>query len=166
MYLYLWYVLPEIFRRFFFIFRKIYLFFAGNFSTIFLFFGRFCYFLTEIFWRKFFVGNFSPEIFQRIFIFFAGNFFTNLLIFWKIFLTYNLLTIFFSLWLFEIIHIIHCISKDNVDYLKKPPLNLFFLNIFAIHSSGRHERYWQMCVRLFCRFQCSRNQQWGWVLFL
>jgi hypothetical protein len=33
------------------------------------------------------------------------------------------------------------------------------LDIFAIHTSSRHEKRCQMCVRLFCLFQCSRNQQ-------
>ena len=36
----------------------------------------------------------------------------------------------------------------------------FFFDIFAIHSSSRHEKCCQMSVRLFSLFQGSRNQQW------
>ena len=35
----------------------------------------------------------------------------------------------------------------------------FFFDIFAIHSSNRHEKHCQMSVRLFSLFQGSRNQQ-------
>ena len=43
---------------------------------------------------------------------------------------------------------------------KKPPWIFFdiFCNPFIKHC--RHEKRCQMCVRLFCLFQCPRNQQW------
>ena len=37
----------------------------------------------------------------------------------------------------------------------------FFLYIFAIHLSSRHEKRCQMCEILFCLFHGSKNQ--GWV---
>ena len=52
---------------------------------------------------------------------------------------------------------------DNVDYLKKRLK--FFLYIFAIHSSSRHEKRCQMSVRLFSLFQGSRNQQCSMSIF-
>ena len=38
-------------------------------------------------------------------------------------------------------------------------MKLFFLHIFAIPSSSRHEKPCWMLVRLLCLFQCSRNPQ-------
>jgi hypothetical protein len=43
--------------------------------------------------------------------------------------------------------------------ISKGHREFFFLYIFAIHSSSRHEKRCQMSVRLFSLFQGSRNQQ-------
>jgi hypothetical protein len=40
-------------------------------------------------------------------------------------------------------------------------VKFFFFDIFAIHSSSRHEKCCQMSVRLFSLFQGSIYQQWG-----
>ena len=42
-----------------------------------------------------------------------------------------------------------------MDYLKKPPWKKFFFDIFAIHSSSRHEKRCQISVRLFSLFPGS-----------
>ena len=52
-----------------------------------------------------------------------------------------------------------CISKWIMWIISKSHCD-FFIYIFAIHSSSRHEKRCRMSVRLFCLFQCSRNQQW------
>ena len=52
------------------------------------------------------------------------------------------------------------LKTDNVDYLKKPPCKNFFFDIFAIHSSTRHEKRCQMRLRLFSLFRGSIYQQW------
>ena len=94
--------------------------------------------------------------------------------------------IFFSRWLFEIIHIIrfemHMVRPDksfvcfqlqifctthlktgNVDYLKRPSWKKL-LYFFAIHSSSRHEKCCQMLQTLFWVFQYSRNTGWAYYL--
>ena len=53
-----------------------------------------------------------------------------------------------------------CISKLMMWIISKKAAVNFFLIFFAIHLSSRHEKRCQMCVRLFCLFQCPRNQQW------
>ena len=51
------------------------------------------------------------------------------------------------------------LKTDKVDLKKKPSRKNFFLHFFAIYSSSRHEKRCRMLERLFCLFQCSRNQQ-------
>ena len=54
-----------------------------------------------------------------------------------------------------------------MDYLKKPLWKKKFFDIFAIHSSSRHEKRCQMSLRLFSLFRGSIYQQWlGIVLKL
>ena len=63
--------------------------------------------------------------------------------------------------IFRFIRPVHVhLKMDNVDYLKKPSWKKNLLDVFAIHSSSRHEKCCQMFIRLFCLFQCFRNQQW------
>ena len=58
-----------------------------------------------------------------------------------------------------------CISKRIIWIISKIHReNLFFLHIFAIRSSSRHEKHCRMLVRLFCLFQCSRKPQCKWKL--
>ena len=47
------------------------------------------------------------------------------------------------------------LKMNNVDYLKKP--SYFFIHIFAIKKSSRHEKRSHILARLFWLFQCSRN---------
>ena len=54
----------------------------------------------------------------------------------------------------------NCFSKWIMWIFSKSHRENFFLEIFAIQSSSRHEKRCQMCVRLICLFQCSRNQQY------
>ena len=69
--------------------------------------------------------------------------------------------------IFRFIRSVHVhLKTDNVDYLKKPSWFFFFFNFFAIHSSSIHEKRCQMFVKLFCLFQCSRNQQWEASTFI
>ena len=72
-----------------------------------------------------------------------------------------------SRWLFFKIHFIRFEmhmdrrnSKRIMWIISKSHREIFFLEIFAIQSSSRHEKRCQMCVRLICLFQCSRNQQY------
>ena len=54
------------------------------------------------------------------------------------------------------------LKMNNVDYLKKP--SYFFIHIFAIKKSSRHEKRSHILARLFWLFQCSgkpRNSQWS-----
>ena len=51
-----------------------------------------------------------------------------------------------------------CISKRIMWIISKSHHD-FFIYIFAIHSSCRHEKRCRMSVRFFCLCQCSRNQQ-------
>ena len=61
--------------------------------------------------------------------------------------------------IFRLIWPVHVhLKRNNVDYLKKPSW-FFFLHIFAIPSSSRHEKCCRMLVRLFWLFQCSRIPQ-------
>ena len=54
-----------------------------------------------------------------------------------------------------------CMSKRIMWIISKSHREKYiYIYIFAIHSSSKHEKYCQMFVRLFCLFQCSRNQQW------
>ena len=55
------------------------------------------------------------------------------------------------------------LKMDNVDYLKKPSWKKFFFDIFAIHSSSRHEKRCQISVRLFSLFPGSIYQQWDCI---
>jgi hypothetical protein len=57
-----------------------------------------------------------------------------------------------------------CISKRIKSILKKSHREIFFLHFFAIHSSSRHEKCYQMLERIFCLFQCSRNMRWPQTL--
>ena len=53
------------------------------------------------------------------------------------------------------------LKTDKVDFKKHSD---FFLHIFSIHSSSRHEKHCRMPERIFCQFQCSRNI--GWIVSL
>ena len=54
-----------------------------------------------------------------------------------------------------------CISKRIIWIISKSqPWRIFFwIFLQSIYQVCRHEKRCQMCVRLFCLFQCSRNQQ-------
>ena len=66
--------------------------------------------------------------------------------------------------IFRLIRPVHVhLKTDKVDLKKSHYEKKFFLNIFAIHSSSRHEKRCRMLGRIFCLFQCSRNIRWsGW----
>ena len=61
---------------------------------------------------------------------------------------------------FQIIRPVHVhLKTDKVDLKKRPPWKKFFLHIFSIHSSSRHEKRCWMLQRILWLFQCSRNQR-------
>ena len=58
--------------------------------------------------------------------------------------------------IFRFIRHVHVhLKTDKVDFKKEDPD--FSLHFFAIPSSSRHEKCWQMTERIFCLFQYSRN---------
>ena len=62
--------------------------------------------------------------------------------------------------IFRFIRPVHVhLKTDKVDLKKKTPRKNNFLKFFVIHSSSRHEKRCRMLERIFCLFQCSRNQQ-------